>query len=431
MAHLHHADNHAHHPAPDDDHSDGWGDLAADRVQNILTAAVVVGLVATVVGLLAWWPRGDSMVDDAATDIGNRERARVTAADDGPCSYEGDSACHSVTFEVTSGRAAGTEGTIEHPTDAAGPAANLGEGDRIIVFDNGAELPPENRFAFADVQRAPAIWAVALLFAVAVVALGRWRGVLALAGLAVSFAVILLFIFPAFLHGSSPIGVAVTGASVIAFGTLYLAHGFTTRTTVALLGTFLSLALIGVVATLFSGLAQLTGVATEETLRLFAFAPELDFRGLLLAAVIIGALGVLDDVTVTQVAAVWELRRASPTMTARQLYSAGLRIGRDHIAATVNTLVLAYTAAALPTLLLISQSGLSLGEVITSEAVAVEIVMTLVGSIGLVAAVPITTGLAAWVVTSGLPSTTRVPASPLSADKNESPRSDRDDWWSQ
>jgi uncharacterized membrane protein len=133
---------------------------------------------------------------------------------------------------------------------------------------------------------------------------------------------------------------------------------------------------------------------------LLTFAPGLNFRGLLLAAVIIGTLGVLDDVTITQVAAVWELHRADPSATRRQLYSSGINIGRDHIASTVNTLVLAYSAAALPLLLLFTQSGLAMGDVLTTETVAVEIVQTLVGSIGLVASVPLTTALACWVVTS-------------------------------
>jgi len=132
---------------------------------------------------------------------------------------------------------------------------------------------------------------------------------------------------------------------------------------------------------------------------LLAFAPQLDFRGLLVAAVIIGALGVLDDVTVTQVAAVWELHRSNPTTPARGLYAAASRIGRDHLASTVNTLVLAYSAAALPLLLLYTQSGLAFGEILTNETIAVEIVQTLVGSIGLVASVPITTALACWVIT--------------------------------
>jgi uncharacterized membrane protein len=120
---------------------------------------------------------------------------------------------------------------------------------------------------------------------------------------------------------------------------------------------------------------------------------------LLLAAIIIGSLGVLDDVTVTQTSAVWELHRADPALAPRDLYAAGVRIGRDHIASTVNTLVLAYAAAALPLLLVFTQSGLGLGTVVQTETVAVEVVQTLVGSVGLVASVPITTALAAFVVT--------------------------------
>jgi uncharacterized membrane protein len=149
----------------------------------------------------------------------------------------------------------------------------------------------------------------------------------------------------------------------------------------------------------FATAAHLTGLASEESINLLAFAPSLDFRGLLLAAIIIGSLGVLDDVTVTQTAAVWELHRADPAAGPRDLYTASLRIGRDHIASTVNTLVLAYAAAALPLLLLFTQSGLPTATILTSETIAVEIVQTLVGSIGLVASVPITTALAAYVVT--------------------------------
>jgi uncharacterized membrane protein len=140
-------------------------------------------------------------------------------------------------------------------------------------------------------------------------------------------------------------------------------------------------------------------VTSDESATLIAFAPEPDFPGLLLAAVIIGTLGVLDDVTVTQVAAVWELYRADPDQGRRQLFGSAIRIGRDHIASTVNTLVLADAAAAVPHMLLFTQSGLGLSEVATSETVAVEVVQTLVGSVGLVASVPLTTALAAWIVT--------------------------------
>jgi hypothetical protein len=220
----------------------------------------------------------------------------------------------------------------------------------------------------------------------------------ALVGIVVSFGVLLAFIFPAPLRGSPPIGVALTGAAVIAYVTLYLAHGVNIRTTVALIGTLAALTLTAVLAVAFAGAADLTGLASEESLSLLTFAPDLDFRGLLLAGVILGTLGVLDDVTITQVSAVAELHSADPELSARQLYAAGIRIGRDHIASTVNTLVLAYTAAALPLLLLFTQSGRRLGAVLTTETLAVDVVQTLVGSIGLVASVPLTTALACWVI---------------------------------
>jgi len=168
-----------------------------------------------------------------------------------------------------------------------------------------------------------------------------------------------------------------------------------------LLGTIASLLLTAALAGVFAAMADLSGLASEESATLLTFAPDLDFRGLLLAAVIIGALGVLDDVTITQVSAVWELQRSDPDASARDLYASGIRIGRDHIASTVNTLVLAYSAAALPLLLLFTQSGLALGDVLTTETVAVEVVQTLVGSIGLIASVPLTTALACLVATRG------------------------------
>ncbi len=276
---------------------------------------------------------------------------------------------------------------------------NLAVGDDIVLNDAGAEVDAAARYSFADVQRGLPLVILALVFGVAVVALGRLRGLLALVGIGITVGVLLGFVFPALLQGASPLGVALTGGIVIALSTIYLAHGVSDRTTVALVGTIASLLLTAALGAGFAAATHLSGLASEEAVNLLAFAPELDFRGLLLAATIIGALGVLDDVTITQVSAVWELHHSDPQVGARGLYSAGIRIGRDHIASTVNTLVLAYTAAALPMLLLFTQSGLAMGEVLTTETLAVEIVQTLVGSIGLVASVPLTTALASWVVT--------------------------------
>ena len=372
--------------------------------------------MAALVGLAIWWPRGDADLDRESLGFGDRVKAVVTSSETGPCAAaepgpatdptaDGDVGtapaidCIVVTTRLTSGPDAGDTATLETSADFESPVSRLAPGDAIVLNDAGDELPAEVRYSFADMQRSRPLVVLAVVFAVVVVALGRLRGLLALAAIALSLAVLLVFIFPALLDGAAPIGVALTGATVIAFGTLYLAHGLNDRTTVALLGTMASLGLTAALAVGFAAAAELSGLASEESLTLLTFAPDLDFRGMLLAAIIIGTLGVLDDVTITQVSAVWELHRTDPALGTRQLYGAGIRIGRDHIASTVNTLVLAYAAAALPLLLIYTQSGLAIGEVLVTETIAVEIVQTLVGSIGLVASVPLTTALACWVIT--------------------------------
>jgi uncharacterized membrane protein len=368
-------------------------------VRRLLGGVVAILVVAALVGLAVWWPHGDPVVDREALGYGDRVDATVTAAEIGPCSYDPEAECNSVTARIAEGPDEGTSASLEADVATRTAVAELAVGDDVVLNDAGPEVDAPARYSFADVQRRLPLVILALVFAVAVVALGRLRGLLALAGIGITVGVLLAFVFPALLRGSSPLGVALTGGIVIAVSTIYLAHGISDRTTVALVGTIASLLLTAALGAAFGAAAHLSGLASDEALNLLAFAPELDFRGLLLAATIIGALGVLDDVTITQVSAVWELHDSDRRVGARGLYSAGIRIGRDHIASTVNTLVLAYTAAALPTLLLFSQSGLAIGEVLTTETLAVEVVQTLVGSIGLVASVPLTTALAAWVVT--------------------------------
>jgi uncharacterized membrane protein len=366
-------------------------------VRRALAATVGVLVLGALVGLVVLWPSGPAEIDAGVLDFGDRVDATVTSAAVGPCSYDPASDCAVVAAEVTSGPTSGDTALLESSLDQATPLTELEAGDRILLnpvtVAGGEEL-----YTFADFERRGPLLVLLLLFVGAVVALGRWRGVLALAGLAASLLILFGFILPSLLRGNSPVGVALTGAVLIAVATLFLAHGVNERTAVALLGTVTSLLLTAALATGFASAARLTGLATEESINLFAFAPGLDFRGLLLAAVIIGSLGVLDDVTVTQTSAVWELHRADPGAEGGALYSRAIRIGRDHIASTVNTLVLAYAAAALPLLLLFSQAGQGVAEVLVFETIAIEIVQTLVGSIGLVASVPITTGLAAYVI---------------------------------
>ena len=191
--------------------------------------------------------------------------------------------------------------------------------------------------------------------------------------------------------------VAAVGAVAIAIASLYLAHGFNALTHVALLGATGALAITVMLSAIMTNLARFSGLAGEESLYLTVFG-GIDVAGLLLAGIVLGALGALDDVTVTQASTVWELRKANPSLGVTELMARGMQVGRDHIASTVNTLLLAYAGASIPLLLLFALSQQSLGVVANSEVVAVEIVRTLVGSIGLVAAVPITTWMAARTV---------------------------------
>ncbi len=245
--------------------------------------------------------------------------------------------------------------TIERPVGPGAPVYAAGE--RVMVaFD--AQAQPGFEYAIVDRYRKPPLFWLALLFSLTVVLLGRLRGFAALVGLAASLVVLLRFVLPAVLDGRSPVLVAVVGAAAIAYLALYLAHGLGAMTTVALLGTLASLFLTAALATVFVDLAQLTGLASEEAFIVnLGAGGSLDIRGLILGGMVIGALGAIDDMTVTQASAVWELRAANPAMKRRHLYRAGLRIGRDHVASTVNTLVLAYAGASMPILLLSAMSA--------------------------------------------------------------------------
>ena len=267
-------------------------------------------------------------------------------------------------------------------------------GDAIVL---GYEDSTDYYF-YADRDRRPVLLWLAGLFAVVVVAFGRIRGVLALTAMAATLVILVGFVAPSVLDGNDPLLVSVVAASAIAFISLYLTHGFSPTTTVALAGTLAALVLTLGLSWVFFELARFTGLATEEALLLPVIAADLDVSGLLLGGAIIGALGALDDVTVTQVATVAELRRRSPHLASTELVGSGIRVGRDHIASTVNTLLLAYVGASMPLLLLFAVSDQSLVMVANSELIAVEIVRTLCGSMGLVAAVPLTTLLAAAVL---------------------------------
>ncbi len=365
-------------------------------VRRVLTAAAVVLALATVAGMVVLRP-GDPGDRPDLGEFTTSEfyDAKVVDVDPQGCVNtppEAGIECNLVHLELLGGPDEGDVTNLEFPASATTPQFEVG--DRIVLsYSPDAERGFQ--YSFADRGRKPVLVWLAVLFAVGVVVLGRLRGVTALAGLVASVVVLLAFALPAIIDGRNPVGVSVVAAAAISFVALYAAHGFTMMTTVALLGTLGSLLLTAVLAVSFVELAQFSGYGSEEAAFLSTVAGEIDLRGLLLAGVVVGALGAIDDMTVTQASAVWELRAANPAMSAQRVYLAGLRIGRDHVASTVNTLFLAYAGASMPLFVLFVLAEQSLGSIANSEIVAVEIVRTLVGSIGLVTAVPLTTWLAA------------------------------------
>ena len=321
-------------------------------------------------------------------------RGEVVEVIEATCSYASDLRCVRVSFELLEGPDVGS--VTQEEWESIPSAPDFDVGDRVVL-NRIPEAPPLQRYQFADRERRPLLIAAGLVFAAIVVVLGRLRGLAALAGLVLSVAVLLAYIVPAILSGRSPEIVALTGGVLIAVIALYLAHGIKPMTHVAAIGTLLSLGLTVALAAVVTGLAEFSGLVSEEAGFLMAIG-GFDLRGLLLAGIVLGALGALDDVTVTQASAVWEVAAANKELDQHHLFAAGLRVGRDHVASSVNTLLLAYAGAAMPLMLLFGLSGQRLGVVANSEVIAVEIVRTLVGSVGLVAAVPVTTWLAAKVV---------------------------------
>jgi uncharacterized membrane protein len=248
------------------------------------------------------------------------------------------------------------------------------------------------------------VW-LAVIFALLVIVFGRLRGALSLVGLGISLALVLVFIVPAILDGQDPVWVAIFGAMAVMIATITLAHGLNAKSLSAILGTTLSLGLVAVLAVIATNATHLTGLSTEEsgTLVFNEIVTQSSLEGLLLAGMVIGALGVLDDVTVSQASTVIALRRANPSLGLGDLYRRAIEVGRDHVSATVNTLVLAYVGASLPVLLVLTSSEIGVSDGINFEIVAKEIVAMLVGSIGLIAAVPLTTALTAFLAVRSSP----------------------------
>ncbi|MFO7571620.1 MAG: YibE/F family protein [Gaiellaceae bacterium] len=375
--------------------------LAALRRSLVLQLSVLalgVALAATVIGLVTLWPDDTREIDPIAEGARSTEHATVEAVARVECRVPGALECSRVTVRVRSGPDAGE--TASFTIGETRADVRLTVGDRVRVYrlevPEGAQVfgREVDRYGFSDYDRGRPLALLALAFCAVVVAAGRWRGLRALVGLSLSLLIIVAFVVPAILDGRPPVEVALVGALAVMFVTIPLAHGIGAKGVAAMLGTAASLVLTALLASLAVDAVRLTGFASEETIYLRAISGDLSLEGLLLAGMIIGALGVLDDLTVSQSSTVMALRKANPGLGTGPLIRSALDVGHDHVAATVNTLVLAYVGASLPVLLVFSVGGTSFGDAVNTEVVAVEVVAMIVGSIGLIAALPITTALA-------------------------------------
>lgn len=297
-------------------------------------------------------------------------------------------------------------GSEEHiqRTRIAGAVGSIAArpGDEVLVTRN--DTPQGATMFIVDRVRRMPLWTIGLIFLGTVLAVGGWSGTRALVGLAASVAVVVRFIVPTILAGWNPLLVSVSGALVVMMTALFISHGVDRKTLVALAGTAGALLITALLAWFSIDLARLTGLATDDAMVLqILSAGTIDGRGLLLGGIIIGALGVLDDVTIAQASAVFELHDVNRRLRGWPLYRRAMNIGRDHIASTVNTLVLAYAGGALPLLVILAAQAEPLGVLMNREALATEVVRTLVGSVGLISAVPLTTAIAAIAASRAAP----------------------------
>jgi uncharacterized membrane protein len=364
----------------------------------LLTLAVLIGV--TVVGLVTLWPT-DSVKHSSALVSTKTVAGEITSVRRVACSIQvaGQAGCQVATVKVLEGPDQGS--TSELLLSGTSGPVSAKAGERVRIFktpppppgtDVTEQLPP---YSFADFdRRAPMFW-LGIAFVLLLLVTGRFSGARALVGLAASLLVLLKFVVPSILEGNSPVEVALIGSFAVLLVTIPVCYGIGPKAIAAWLGTAASLLIAVELASTFVDRTHLSGASSEEAIFLSSYTSGVSLHGLLLAGMIVAALGVLCDLTVSQASTVIALRRASPSLGVGGLFRGALDVGHDHIAATVNTLVFAYAGASLPVLLIFSMGGTTFTDAINSEAVAEEVVATLIGSIGLILSMPITTGLAA------------------------------------
>ncbi|WP_442884705.1 YibE/F family protein [Arthrobacter sp. Soc17.1.1.1] len=383
--------------------------LATRKRATLLLSALLVPLgVLTLIAMVLLWPSGDrstlTVASPYATAEGvSFERGTVREVGQADCpssqpTVDAGGAALTCTIAYTQPAAGGEVIPVEVTPELA-KAEAVEAGDEIRYLDLAAVIQGGAApYVFVDFVRSVPIVALAVVYAVVVIAVARWRGLRAILGLVGALVVLAQFILPGLVEGRPPLLLGLVGSVVIMYGVLYFAHGVSARTSTALLGTVFGLGVTALLAAWATDAAHLTGVGDENAYTLVNASDELSISSIILCGLIISGLGVLNDVTITQSSSVWELHELAPDTSARRLFASAMRIGRDHIASTVYTIAFAYAGAALPVLILVSLYDRALLDILTSGELAEEVVRTLVGSIGLVLAIPLTTLIAVLVV---------------------------------
>ncbi|GAA2521717.1 YibE/F family protein [Rarobacter incanus] len=396
------------HSAHGHAHSQSRIAVSDRRAIRIVIAVIIPVIIGTIAAMAALWPNRDKLPDSipitdpsavimyaTITTAGNSTTTDVGAV----ITKIPASSAKQLQEAGEQVPAVGTEMRLYMSYEQLNVGVEPGSKARIVYLPyavgvddgSGNEASP---YVFLDYDRSAPIGVLAVIYALLVLVVARWRGLAAFIGLGLSMAVLAYFTLPALLAGGPPLPIALVSSVAIMLVSLYVAHGVSVRTSAALLGTVVGLALTTGIAWWATKNAQLTGMTSDEALSLPSYVPGLDLRGLVMCGIVLAGLGVLNDVTVTQASAVWEMRELAPHATRWQLFRGALRIGRDHIASTVYTIVFAYLGASLPLFMLVVLQEQSIATSITSGSIAEEVVRTLVSSIGLVLAIPITTVLA-------------------------------------
>jgi uncharacterized membrane protein len=372
-----------------------------------ITLTVVIA-IATVVGMFVLWPSGDApkLRFAEGTPLGQTYSAEVTSITTYVCNVVESGTCEKDRIKVTSGPDSGRSYTVQGALAPGQPHYSSGDSVRVNktpaptgALPAGVSVAP---YSIVDFERKPPLLRLALIFAALVIVFGRARGAASLVGLAISLVIVLVFVVPAILRDSPPLAVALVGSMAVMLTTIPLAHGLGPKSLAAIAGTASSLVLVVALAVAFTHAAHLTGTGSEEASTLVANNQGISLQALLIAGMVIGALGVLDDVTVSQASTVMALRALDPRQGFGELFRRAIDVGRDHVSATVNTLVLAYVGTSLVTLLILGSGQVGVLDAVNFEVIASVVVATLVGSIGLICAVPITTAFAA-LLAEGIP----------------------------